>query len=93
MKKIVFTLLMLALLTSIGATALFAHDVAFRGAMRIANPLTDEGYVDFLKALERRFYPPELTTNDNGFRDIIRQFGSTAKHSSFRKLKRGQILV
>jgi len=42
---------------------------------RVIGPLTDEGYIDFLKALEERFYPPELTTDENGFRIFVRQFG------------------
>jgi hypothetical protein len=42
---------------------------------RITGPLTDDGYIDFLKALEQRYYPPELATDDNGFRMFVQQFG------------------
>ena len=42
---------------------------------RIIGPLTDEGYIDFFKALEERYYPPELATEDNGFRIFVQQFG------------------
>ena len=42
---------------------------------RITGPLTAEGYIDYLKALEERFYPPEMKTDDNGFRGFVRTFG------------------
>ena len=42
---------------------------------RVTGPLTNKGYIDFFKALEERYYPPELTTDENGFRIFVRQFG------------------
>ena len=42
---------------------------------RITGPLTADGQIDFFKALEERIYPPELATDDNGFRDFVRLFG------------------
>jgi len=42
---------------------------------RITGPLTADGYIDYLKALEERFSPPELATDDNGFRVFVRLFG------------------
>jgi len=41
----------------------------------ITSPLTAEGHLDYFKALEERFYPPELATDDNGFRIFVRLFG------------------
>jgi len=41
----------------------------------ITGPLTADGQVDYFKALEERIYPPELATDDNGFREFVRQFG------------------
>jgi hypothetical protein len=48
---------------------------------RITGPLTDDGQIDFLKALEQQFYPPELATDDNGFRIFVRQFGNISEQS------------
>ncbi|MCL2744706.1 MAG: hypothetical protein FWE67_12725 [Planctomycetaceae bacterium] len=45
---------------------------------RITGPLTAKGDIDFFKALEQRFYPPELATDDNGFRDFVRLFGDVS---------------
>ena len=42
---------------------------------RVTGPLTDKGYVDYFKALEERFTPPELATDENGYRDFVRLFG------------------
>jgi len=41
----------------------------------ITSPLTAEGHVDYFKAVEERFYPPELATDENGFRIFVRLFG------------------
>jgi hypothetical protein len=43
--------------------------------LKIAGPLTDDGRIDYFRALEKHIYPPELATDDNGFRLFIRQFG------------------
>ncbi len=42
---------------------------------RITGPLTADGRIDFLKAIEDRVTPPELATDDNGYRDFVRNFG------------------
>jgi len=42
---------------------------------RITGPLTADGHIDFLKALEEYVYPPEFATDENGYRDFVRQFG------------------
>ena len=47
---------------------------------RITGPLTADGYIDFLKALELRTYPPELATDENGFRVFVRLFGDVGQH-------------
>jgi hypothetical protein len=54
---------------------------------RVTGPLTADGYIDFLKALEEKTYPPELATDDNGFRIFVRTFGdvgSTAGQEFYR---------
>ena len=43
---------------------------------RITGPLTAEGQIDFFKALEQKMSPPELATDDNGFRIFVRTFGA-----------------
>ena len=45
---------------------------------RITGPLTAEGQVDFFKALEEKRSPPELATDENGYRIFVRTFGDTA---------------
>jgi len=47
--------------------------------LRITGPLTDTGRIDFLKAWEEYAYPPELATDDNGFRTFFRQFGDAGR--------------
>ena len=42
----------------------------------ITEPLTADGKrVDYLAAYEREFYPPEMKTDDNGYRLIVRALG------------------
>ena len=57
---------------------------------RITAPLTADGYIDFLKALEEHSYPPELATDDNGFRVFVRLFGNVGEtaHSEFYRLQK-----
>ena len=46
----------------------------------ITEPLTSDGTrVDYFAALERGFYPPEMKTDDNGCRLIVRALGDAAK--------------
>ena len=48
---------------------------------RITGPLTPDGkYIDFLQALELKTYPPEMRTDDNGFRVFLRTFGDVAAY-------------
>ncbi|MCL2709650.1 MAG: hypothetical protein FWE95_02120 [Planctomycetaceae bacterium] len=42
---------------------------------RFTGPLTDDGLIDFAKIVEERFYPPELATDENGYRVFYRLFG------------------
>jgi len=46
---------------------------------RITGPLTVGGYIDHFRALEEKFYPPELATDDNGFRIFVRTFGDVGE--------------
>jgi len=48
---------------------------------RVTGPLTGDGYIDFFKALERRTYPPDLATDDNGFRIFVRLFGDLGEYN------------
>ena len=41
----------------------------------LTGPLTNDGLIDYFKALEERFTPPELATDENGYRIFLRQFG------------------
>ena len=49
---------------------------------RITGPLTADGQIDFLKAWEQRSYPPELATDDNGFRVFVRLFGNVGNYNN-----------
>ncbi|MHB8970775.1 MAG: hypothetical protein ACYC3X_16055 [Pirellulaceae bacterium] len=47
----------------------------------ITQPLTSDGTrVDYLAALERDFYPPEMKTDDNGYRLIVRALGDVPEN-------------
>ena len=58
-----------------------SHPTISKEAVRITGPLTADGYIDFFKALEQRTYPPELATDDNGFRVFVRLFGDVGEMS------------
>jgi hypothetical protein len=55
---------------------------------RVTGPLTDEGHIDFFKAMEQRFHPPELATNDNGFRIFVHLFGNVWDHGDVEEQDR-----
>ena len=64
---------------------------------RITGPLTADGQIDFFKAIEEKMYPPELATDDNGFRIFTRQFGHVGytrewEDSEFYRLQKYQKL-
>jgi len=61
----------LAILMIFCTATLFAEDKV----TEIKGPLTEDGLIDFFKAAEELIYPPELATDDNGFRIFTRQFG------------------
>ena len=56
---------------------------------RITGPLTADGQINFFKALEQWASPPELATDDNGFRVFVRLFGSSSitKDDDFQRLQ------
>jgi len=47
---------------------------------RITGPLTADGYIDFFKALEQKISPPELATDENGYRVFVRLFGDVDEY-------------
>ena len=49
---------------------------------RITGPLTADGQIDYFRALEQRIYPPEMKTDDNGFRVFTRLFGDVGDYDS-----------
>ena len=45
----------------------------------ITTPLMPDGKrVDYFRAMEEKFYPPEMKTDDNGYRLLVRAFGENA---------------
>ncbi len=57
---------------------------------RITGPLTANGQIDFLKAVEEWSYPPEFTTDDNGFRILTRLFGNCGEAAGMDEFRRVQ---
>jgi len=44
----------------------------------VLGPMTSDGKrIDYFRAMEERFYPPEMKTDDNGYRLIVRACGAT----------------
>ena len=42
----------------------------------VLGPMTADGKrIDYFRAMEERYYPPEMKTDDNGYRLIVRTFG------------------
>ena len=49
----------------------------------MTEPLTSDGTrVDYFQAFEQEFYPPEMKTDDNGYRLIVRALGDVADHEA-----------
>ena len=61
----------LVILLTFCTATLFAED----NVTEIKGPLTEDGLIDFFKAVETLTYPPGLATDENGFRMFTRQFG------------------
>jgi hypothetical protein len=59
----------------------------------VTSPLTQDGKrIDYFRAFEERCYPPEMKTDDNGYRIIVRNFGDLAKRDKYvRDPKTGEI--
>jgi hypothetical protein len=50
----------------------------------ITEPLTADGKrIDYFRAMEERFYPPEMKTDDNGYRMIVQACGDLTKRHKF----------
>ena len=44
----------------------------------VLGPMTSDGKrIDYFRAMEERYYPPEMKTDDNGYRLIVRACGAT----------------
>jgi len=44
----------------------------------VLGPMTSDGKrIDYFRAMEERFYPPEMKTDDNGYRLLVRAMGVT----------------
>lgn len=50
---------------------------------RITEPIRADGQIDFFKAYEKRVYPPELATDENGYRLFVQTFGDVASEIEF----------
>ena len=90
MKKLIFALLLFCIALPLFLFWFFTPKVIplviSEETTRITRPLTDDGRVHYLKALEQRIYPPELATDDNGFRIFIRQFGDVGYQLSISSM-------
>jgi hypothetical protein len=58
----------------------------------VLGPLTSDGKrIDYFLAMEERYYPPEMKTDDNGYRLIVRACGDMVKREESRQdLKTGK---
>jgi hypothetical protein len=91
-----FVLLLAALLipSSIYIMCIYAPPLRIsEETTRVTGPLTPDGQIDFFRHLEETNYPPELATDDNGFRIFVRTFGDVVvsnsdfyKEQKYRKL-------
>jgi hypothetical protein len=52
---------------------------------RITSPLTESGQIDFFHYLEETCYPPELATDDNGYKIFVQKFGDIFSNDEFYK--------
>jgi hypothetical protein len=80
-----FVLLLAALLipSSIYIMCIYAPPLRIsEETTRITGPLTPDGQIDFFRYLEETNYPPELATDDNGFRIFVRTFGDVCEKSN-----------
>ncbi len=60
-----------------------------RETTHITEPLTSDGeYVDYFLALEQLLYPPEMQTDDNGYRMVVGALGIAEEGSSDRSAAR-----
>jgi hypothetical protein len=80
---------LLAVVFAVIFKVMYLDDVPLRISREttlITEPLTADGRVDYVAATEPRDYPPEMATDDNGFRLIVRQLGPSApQHSEQRR--------
>ncbi|MCL2006212.1 MAG: DUF1559 domain-containing protein [Planctomycetaceae bacterium] len=52
---------------------------------RALGPMTADGKrLDYFRAMEERYYPPEMKTDDNGYRLIVRAFGANISDERHR---------
>ncbi len=74
----------LFVICALSLTALFSHFCSAAPPLRISKettyvtgPLTADGkYVDYFAALEEKAYPPEMKTDDNGYRLVVKALGA-----------------
>ncbi|GHT28132.1 hypothetical protein FACS18942_08280 [Planctomycetales bacterium] len=53
----------------------------------ITEPLMPDGkHIDYFKALEQKIYPPEMKTDNNGYRLVVQQFGFQEEDIPFEAL-------
>ncbi|MCL2710818.1 MAG: DUF2497 domain-containing protein, partial [Planctomycetaceae bacterium] len=61
---------------------------------RILGPMMPDGKrIDYFRAMEERFYPPELATDDNGYRLLLQAFGVNAWKRESGDPTMGEILA
>jgi len=49
----------------------------------VLGPMTSDGKrIDYFRAMEERFYPPQMKTDENGYRLIVRAFGDMVQRET-----------
>jgi hypothetical protein len=60
----------------------------------ITEPLMADGKrIDYYRAMEERFYPPEINTDDNGYRLLVQAFGENAWKRETNEPTIGELLA
>ncbi|MDR2170963.1 MAG: hypothetical protein LBP59_12540 [Planctomycetaceae bacterium] len=81
-----FLIVFLFLFLSIYFICIYTPSLVISEAtMRITAPLTDDGQIDFSRYIAENFYPPELPTDENGYRLFVQKFGDVYLDNNFHK--------
>ena len=84
-RNIAIGITLLALVATVWYFCLYAEPLRISPKTTyITAPLMSDGKrVDYFRAMEEKFYPPEMRTDGNGYRMLVRAIGDPNKYSEF----------